>query len=397
VKPHLLCIGGDDHALRIPFLLALRDRGFRVTAAATANPDPFAQVGIPFTRFRCYRFMNPLADLNSIRTFSQLLADVRPDVVQSFNPKPNLLVPLAARGLKDVSIVRTINGLAWTYSSRSPLALGTRPIYRALHRLAARSTSATVFQNRDDKAFFERHGMTGKGISRLIPSSGIDPERFERARAAGSAPEQLREELGLGSAEVVITVSRMTRHKGIPALLKAAAMVHEARPGVRFLLVGPRQSEGRLAVAQADIDRHAGYVKAVGPRSDVPALLAMADVFAFPTEYREGVPRVLLEAALARLPIVTTAMPGCVDVVRDGWNGFVVPSRAPKALAEKIIELLEHRDAARAMGERAACFVAQEFNLNLTVDRYVALYCELLKRGSRGGLVPTGERQLECC
>jgi glycosyltransferase involved in cell wall biosynthesis len=239
--------------------------------------------------------------------------------------------------------------------------------------------------------------MTGRGISRLIPSSGIDPERFERARAAGPSPEQLREELGLGSAEVVITVARMTRHKGIPALLKAAAMVHEARPGVCFLLVGPRESEGRLAVAQADLDRHAGYVKAVGPRPDVPALLAMADVFAFPTEYREGVPRVLLEAALARLPIVTTAMPGCVDVVRDGWNGFVVPPRAPKALAEKIIDLLEHRDAARTMGEHAARFVAQEFNLQLTVDRYVALYCELLERGSSEGLVATDERQLERC
>jgi glycosyltransferase involved in cell wall biosynthesis len=397
LKPHLLCIGGDDHALRIPFLLALRERGFRVTAAATADPGPFTQAGIPFERFRCYRFMNPLADLNAIRTFAKLLADVRPDVVQSFNPKPNLLVPLAARGLKGMSIVRTINGLAWTYSSSSPLALGTRPIYRALHRLAARSTTATVFQNCDDKALFERHGMTGRGISRLIPSSGIDPERFERARAAGPSPEQLREELGLGSAEVVITVARMTRHKGIPALLKAAGIVHEARPGVCFLLVGPRESEGRLAVAQADLDRHAGYVKAVGPRPDVPALLAMADVFAFPTEYREGVPRVLLEAALARLPIVTTAMPGCVDVVRDGWNGFVVPPRAPRALAQKIIDLLEHRDAARTMGEHAARFVAQEFNLQLTVDRYVALYCELLERDSSEGLVATDERQLERC
>ena len=88
MRPHLLCIGGDDHALRIPFLLALRDRGFWVTAAATADPAPFENAGIEFHRFRCYRFMNPLADLNSIKTFSDLLAEVRADIVQSFNPKP---------------------------------------------------------------------------------------------------------------------------------------------------------------------------------------------------------------------------------------------------------------------------------------------------------------------
>lgn len=393
MRPHLLYIGGDDHALRIPFMLALRDHGFRVTAAATADPAPFVQAGIDFHPFRCYRFMNPLADLNAIKMFSKLFADVQPDLVQSFNPKPNLLVPLAARSFPDVVIVRTINGLAYVYSSRSPLALGIRPIYRVLHRLAARFTTATIFQNQDDKAFFERHRMTGKGLSRLIAGYGINAESFERARAAGPSPAHLREELGLGTSEVVITVSRMTRHKGIPALLEAAAMVHEARPGVRFLLVGPRESEGRLAVTQAEIDRHAPYVMAIGPRSDVPALLGLADVFAFPSEYREGLSRVLLEAALARLPIVSTTMPGCTDIVRDGWNGVLVPPRAPRILAARIIDLLRDRETAKMMGGRAADFVTQKFDRESTVARYAALYSELLDRRHRKtDWYSTGER-----
>ena len=115
----------------------------------------------------------------------------------------------------------------------------------------------------------------------------------------------LRTELGLGDAEVVITVTRMTRQKGFPALLNAAAIVHRARPNVRFVLVGPRESEGSLAVSEAEIAAHSPYVIAVGARRDVPALLRMADVFAFPTEYREGVARVLLEASLARLPVIS--------------------------------------------------------------------------------------------
>jgi glycosyltransferase involved in cell wall biosynthesis len=377
LNPRLLCIGGEDHHLRIPFLLALGHRGVKVTAAGTGDGTPFVRAGIEYHSFRFDRFVNPLADLTAIKWLTGLIADVHPDLVQCFDTKPNLLVPLAARSIDGVAVIRTINGLGWIYSSRSVLALALRPVYLALQRLAARGTAMTVFQNRDDQTFFERYAIIGKGLSRLIPGSGIDVARFERA-AAEPSPADLRRSLGLENCEIVITVTRLTRQKGIPALLEAAALVHAARPTVRFLLVGPRESEGPLAVTQAELDRHAPYVVATGMRSDVPSLLKAANVFAFPTEYREGVPRALLEAALAGLPIVATSMPGCNDVVRDGWSGFLVPPHSPRLLATKILDQLDDRSTARAMGARAAELVKQEFNLDLTVTRYIAAYNELL-------------------
>jgi glycosyltransferase involved in cell wall biosynthesis len=374
----LLCIGGEDHYLRIPFLLALGQRGVKVTAAGTGDATPFASAGIEYHSYRFDRFVNPLADLAAIKLLTRLIADVRPDLVQCFDTKPNLLVPLAARRLGGVAVIRTINGLGWIYSSHSALALALRPVYVALHRLAAGGTAMTVFQNRDDQTFFERCAIVGKGSSRLIPGSGIDVARFERAAAGEPSAADLRRSLGLENCEIVITVTRLTRQKGIPTLLEAAALIHAARPTVRFLLVGPRESEGPLAVTQAELDRHAPYVVAVGTRSDVPSLLKAADVFAFPTEYREGVPRALLEAALAGLPIVATNMPGCNDVVRDGWSGFLVPPHSPRLLATKILDLLDDRSTARAMAAHAAELVRQEFNLDLTVARYIAAYNELL-------------------
>ena len=170
----------------------------------------------------------------------------------------------------------------------------------------------------------------------------------------------------------------MTRQKGIPTLLTAAALVHRERPDVRFLLVGPRESEGPLAVTQDEIDAHAPYVIATGPRNDVPALLRAADVFAFPTEYREGVPRVLLEAALALLPTVTTDIPGCCAVIRDGWNGVVVPQRAPDMLAAGILRLLTD-GAMRSYGEADRNIRARKsFSLHAIVDRHAALYAQLM-------------------
>jgi glycosyltransferase involved in cell wall biosynthesis len=383
VRPHLLCIGGVDHSLRIPFLLALRDKGFRISAAGTGDPAPFALAGIDYHPFHFSRFVEPLTDWTAFEAISKIIANLRPALVQCFDTKLNVMVPFAARGFRDVKVVSTINGLGWLYSSSSPMALGLRPVYRALQRLADRWTAVTVFQNRDDQAFFMRHRMVGRGGNVVIPGSGIDIERFERAGATGPSPAELREALGLGASEVVVTVTRMTRQKGIPTLLEAAALVHQHRPGVRFLLVGPRESEGPFAVTQAEIERHAPYVLAVGSRSDVPALLGLADVFAFPTEYFEGVPRALLEAAVAGRPIVTTRMPGCTDVIRDGWNGFLVPPRDPRLMAERILDLLRDREAAAAMGVRAAHLVKTEFNLEITVARYAAVYEDLARRAIR--------------
>jgi glycosyltransferase involved in cell wall biosynthesis len=377
-QAHVLCVGGEDHHLRIPFLLELQRTGLRIAAAGTGDPAPFKRAGLDYRPFRFDRFLNPIQDYESVRQLEMILKDVNSDVVQSFDTKPNVLVPLASRGLPTMRVVRTINGMGWVYSSRSPLALALRPVQRALHRSASRMTDLTVFQNVRDKAFFEQNGLVTPERSILIPGSGVDVAGFDDALADGPAPERLRAELGLGNAPVVITVTRLTRQKGIPTLLKAAQRVHRARPEVRFVLVGPRESEGRLAVSQRELDRHAGYVVTTGPRDDVPGLLRMADVFAFPTEYREGVPRALMEAALAGLPIVTTNMPGCEDIVQHGRSGHLVPTRSPRVLAKAILDLLADRIAAKAMGQIASAHVRQNFGLQLTAARYRNVYRTVL-------------------
>ena len=380
---HVLCVGGEDHSLRIPFLNALKDRGFAVTAASTTDGAAFAKAGLDHRVYHFDRFHSRGGDLATIRQLARHIAEVQPDIVQSFDTKPNILTPFAARNCAPV--VRTINGMGWVFSSASISARTLRPIYCALQRFASRWVSATVFQNRDDKLYFEQRKLNGRSRSCLIRSSGIDVAAFERARACGPSALALREQLNLGDAQIVVTISRLTKQKGIPTLLKAASIVREVRPNVRFLLVGPRESEGPFAVDQAEIDRLAPHVIALGARTDVPALLGLATLFVLPTEYREGIPRVLLEAGLAGLPIVTTSMPGCSDVVTDSWNGYLTPPHDPRALATRILELLDNPENAKSMGARSIALVQREFHLDNVVTQYSDLYKQISSSRSASG------------
>lgn len=385
MNPHLVCVGGEDHALRIPFLMSLREKGFRITAVSSGSEAAFLRHGIPHHQYGFDRFSSGSGKWGTVRTIRKLMSELQPDVVQSFDTKPNLLTPLAVRGR--FPVIRTINGLGWTFSSLEPRALALRPIFCGLQWLVSFWTAATVFQNRDDQAFFERCRLVRRGSGRLIRSSGIDVDAFAMARHLAPSATKTREELGLDpSAEVVIFVGRLTRQKGIPTLLKAVPRILSKRPDARFVLVGPWESEGPFAVDKADIDRYAPHVIALGPRRDVPALLGMADMFAFPTEYREGIPRVLLEAGLAGLPIVASRMPGCNDVVEDGWNGYLVPPHDADGLASRIIDVLSDRDRGKVMGGRSVELVREQFALPWVVDQYCDLYRNVLSARSHGNL-----------
>ena len=384
MKPHLVCVGGEDHALRVPFFMELRDRGFQITAVSTCDGASFLRRGIPHRRYGFDRFSSGSGKAGAIRNLRGLLEELHPDIVQSFDTKPNFLTPFATRGR--VPVVRTINGLGWTFSSLAPRALMLRPIFAGLQWLASYWTAATVFQNRDDQAFFQRYRLLGHGSNCLIPGSGIDIGAFATARHLGEPAARMRQEFGLQSAEVVMFVGRLTLQKGIPTLLKAVPKVLAKRPNARFVLVGPWQSEGPIAVPESEIRKLGAKVVVLGKRQDIPALLGMADVFAFPTEYREGVPRVLLEAGLAGLPIVASRMPGCTDVVQDGWNGYLVAPRDPDALAGRIVDLLADRQRAVNMGGRSVDLIKQRFALSGVVDQYCELYRSVLAAKSKGGL-----------
>jgi glycosyltransferase involved in cell wall biosynthesis len=119
-----------------------------------------------------------------------------------------------------------------------------------------------------------------------------------------------------------------------------------------------------------------------GPRDDVPALLAAADVMAFPSGYGEGIPRVLLEAASMALPIVTTDAPGCREVVVEGENGLLVPIGDAAALTAALERLADEPALRRRFGEKGRERALRRFDLAVVAERTRLLYRELLAHGT---------------
>ncbi|PSQ89337.1 MAG: hypothetical protein BRD43_03600 [Bacteroidetes bacterium QS_4_64_154] len=180
----------------------------------------------------------------------------------------------------------------------------------------------TTFQNPDDARIFVSRGVVPKERTAVTPGSGVDPGRFEYA--GGTAVEK-------GQAPIVMLSTRLLWHKGVGVFVDAARRLRENGVDAQFALVGDTDPENPGAVPRAQIEAwdDEGPIKWWGrqPPSEMPSVLGQAHVVCLPSHCREGVPKVLIEAASCGRPIVTTDVPGRREIVNHEDTGFLVPPR----------------------------------------------------------------------
>lgn len=241
----------------------------------------------------------------------------------------------------------------------------------------------------------------GKAIARRADTMRVvNSDERQRAIAVGVAPEAvevinapvhlarfmedvpaervaaLREALEIpAGAGVVLWVGRPVWFKQLPTLLQAFQRVQGTHPGAVLVLVGDmREAAEDLPALTAELGI-AGCVRFPGriDHAELPAYFALADVYALSSVY-EGMPRVLIEAAAAGLPVVATAMAGGREAVVDGETGLLAGLENPDDFAAKLNELLGDPERARQMGRRARAHAAERFDRAATMDRIVALW-----------------------
>ncbi|MBN1342360.1 MAG: glycosyltransferase [Phycisphaerae bacterium] len=208
---------------------------------------------------------------------------------------------------------------------------------------------------------------------RIIPG-GVNVDRF-----ANAVPVD-RASIGLPlEAKLLIWTGRLDPVKGLDDLVKATTMLNDA--GVHLALAGQGQYEAtiRRCIEEAGLGER---IHLLGRRDDVPRLLAAANVFVFPSR-TEGLPTALLEAMAAGLPIVTTDVPGCRDLIINEQTGLLVPPQSPQRLAEAIRRVLDDVDLAKRLGREAARHVAERYSFRNTVEQVTDLYRQCMAPLSR--------------
>lgn len=315
----------------------------------------------------------PLAAIRLTYALFRLFRRVRPDLVHLVTIKPVLLGGIAARIASVPAVVAAVSGLGFVFVSSGWRARLRRSIVGFLYKVAlSHRRLKVIFQNSQDADTIARFARLAAGQVTLVPGSGVDLERFSPAQDWKVRP-------------LVLMASRLLRDKGVFEFVEAAKALRSAgydEQRVRFALVGEIDPGNPASLSAAELNEieSEGRVECLRYRSDMDRLLSEAHVVVLPS-YREGMPKVLLEAAAAGCAVVTTNVPGCRDAILPGQTGVLVPARDVGALAKAIESLILDVETCRRLGQSGRAFAEARFDVRSVVAKHMEIYATL--RGCR--------------
>jgi glycosyltransferase involved in cell wall biosynthesis len=390
-KPKVLFVGTVDVDLRLDLMKRL-ECDFDISAAGS-NPDladRFHAAGFKYHIYSLNRRVNPAMDLYSMSQLVSLFRKEKPDIVHTFSAKPCALARQAARLARVPVVIGTLTGLSSLYASETFSVRLVRSIYEPLQKVACYLSELTIFQNHDDWNNYTGIGIVSKEKSVVIPGSGVPVDKFNPAAISPKDKQNLRSELGIKPDEFVVTlVTRVIRTKGVIEFMEAAKIMKEHFPKVRFLLVGPNDTDTMNSLNPDEISELERSVIWPGPRRDIPMVLAISDLFAYPSTHMEGIPRVLLEAASMGLPIITTDSPGCNDVVQPGVNGFFVPAEEPEMLSDLIAKLIAQPELRNQFAKASRQCAVERFDLSIIAEQICDIYMHHLAHKNQVAVAPS--------
>ena len=346
--------------------LAAHSQGWEVTIVCkdTGRRSEVEALGLPML---CLPInptgMNLLQEARTFFFLLRLFLCRRPDVVHLVGLKSILWGGLAARLTRVHGVVHAVSGLGVLFNSEQ-LSRVARLMLRFMAFSNHRPRVSVIFQNQEDYQLFLSRGVVSSCQCSFIKGSGIDLDEYAYVAPTITAP--LR----------VLFTARMVREKGVLTLIAAAQRLRSRYEGkVEFLLCGDL-SNNPNGISRNQLnelcDGH--YIQWLGFRLDVPQLLRDCHIVAFPSYYREGVPRSLIEACGVGRPIITCRSIGCKDVVDDGVNGFLIEPRDEVALADRLCQLLDNPDLRLRMGLAGRQKAEREFDVHLVEQAHLAIY-----------------------
>ena len=308
------------------------------------------------------------SDFKALFHLRRIFREINPDLVHLIALKPTLYGSIAARMAKVRAVVATITSTRKVQPEPHQGTAGLRLRFiRFLYGIGFSHPNLRVtFQNVADRDVFLNMGLVSRRQITLIRGTGVNMQQYH------PFPE-------LSSLPVVMLASRMRWDKGVNEFVQAAKLLSHAGIQARFVLAGGIDPGHPDAIAEEQLEnwKKEGVIEWWGENSDMPLVLAQAHIVCLPS-YREGLPKVLIEAAACGKPIVTTDVAGSREVVTDGENGLLVPVRDIENLAVALNLLLGNPDLRLAMGQRGRNKVVTEFSIGHVVEKTLGMYDALL-------------------
>ncbi len=307
---------------------------------------------------------NPINDLKTFWQYYRLYKKIKPNIALHFTIKPNIYGNLASQ-LLGIPVVNNITGLGTLFIKKNFITYLVEIMYKIAFR-----NSFVFFQNREDKELFVQKNLVKRYD--VLPGSGINTEKFK--------PIKIEKKDNIFR---FLLIARMIWDKGIGEYVEAAKIIKQKYKDVEFLLLGPVGVDNPTAIPKEQIDKwqKEELVKYLGTTDDIKSEIAKVDCVVLPTYYREGVPRVLLEAAAMEKPLIATNIAGCKEVVEDGINGYLCRVKDSEDLADKMEKMLNlSEDKRKAMGKAGRQKITNQFDENIVIKKYLKIISQILKK-----------------
>ena len=358
------------YRFRLEIILELLRRGHKVVTVAPRDEysDKLASLGcVVYDIKMSSRGANPFVDLVTFIMYYKIYSRIKPDLALHFTLKPNIYGTLAAQ-FNHVKSINMITGLGTAFVSHSWMT----KMVEVLYKFSQRSAEKILFQNFDDLKLFIDRGLATAEKARVIPSSGVNLSEFSLA------PHRKKQ------TPIFLMVCRMIRDKGVLEFVNAARQLKSEYPNVRFQLLGQLNVDNRTAISKDQMDGWVaeGVVEYLGESEDVRTYIDQADCLVLPS-YREGLSKILLEAAAMGRVVIASNVPGCRELVDDGISGYLCEPKNVCDLVSKLklVLSLSSNDLIR-MGLNGRIKIEREFDSKVIVAKYLAEIDEVLVKNN---------------
>ncbi len=340
------------------------------------SPDENAtQHGFHIHRYRLSRSgLNPKDEILTIYDLVKLYKKVQPDILHHVAMKAVLYGSIAARIADIDKTVNLFPGLGYLFTHKSlKIKILKRIFFRVFRTVIARQKSYLVFQNYIDRKIFTTLGKMPKEQCVMIPGSGIDVDKYPFVPENNKGPVR------------IVLPARMLRTKGVYEFVEAARILKKQKLNAEFILAGDPDPKNRdsIPIEQLQEWNKEGVVKWIGWQEDLGKLFSECNIVCLPS-YREGLPKVLLEAGACGRAVVTTDVPGCSEVIKDEDNGLLAPKQSAVKLAKITKKLITNYNLRQPMGLKGRKIVLKKYTSNQIIKANLDLYISLLTNNQIG-------------